>query len=96
MIKYFAIKNCKNHNQHDYIHLKRTWNNKNEGNANKIVTNNIDYITKFYYTIIYDNKMYYLYGKINKAVDAHHTPLFVRISYNLLVCISKISRLLSI
>lgn len=39
---------------------------------------------KLYFTIVYDNKMYYLYDKINKAVDA--SPLFVRTFYKLLVC----------
>lgn len=59
----------------------------------------IDYIMKFYFTItVYDNKMYYLYGKINKAVDA--SLFFVRISLELVcmyvchVCFSAYVRIL--
>lgn len=42
---------------------KRTGRDANESPAASVTLRN------FYFTIIYDNKMYYLYDKINKAVD---------------------------
>lgn len=45
--------------------MKKKWTERDvkESPATSVTLRN------FYFTIIYDNKMYYLYDKINKAVD---------------------------
>lgn len=49
---------------------------------------NTDYIMKFYFIIMYDNKMYYLYGKINKAVDV--SSPFSSIPFTIFTCVNSL------